>query len=68
MYEMHFKTTAELYNAFYDAQEDTSIGVVFCQLKGLRLKMGCIHFVAVEIKTHVIKAMWRGWTTSFEYT
>ena len=22
------KTTAELYNAFYDAQEDTSIGVV----------------------------------------
>jgi 1,4-dihydroxy-2-naphthoyl-CoA synthase len=63
------KTTAELYNAFYDAQEDTSIGVVLLSAEGPSSKDGVYSFVVVEIKTHVvIKAMWRGWTTSFEYT
>jgi naphthoate synthase len=43
------KTTAELYNAFYDALEDTSIGVYFL-LKDL-LKDGVYSFAAVAIKT-----------------
>jgi len=45
------KTTSELYDAFYDAGEDTSIGVVLLsQLKALHQKMEFIHFVLVEIK------------------
>jgi naphthoate synthase len=35
------KTTSELYSAFYDAQEDTSIGVVLLSAV-LHQKMECI--------------------------
>jgi naphthoate synthase len=34
------KTTAELYQAFYDAQEDTSIGVVLLSAEGPSSKDG----------------------------
>jgi naphthoate synthase len=44
------KTTAELYSAFYDAQEDTSIGV-FVVSEGPSSKDGVYSFVVVEIKT-----------------
>jgi naphthoate synthase len=61
------KTTSELYSAFYDAQEDTSIGLFCCLLKVLH-KDGVYSFVVVEIKMHVvIRVMWRRWSTSFEY-
>jgi 1,4-dihydroxy-2-naphthoyl-CoA synthase len=33
------KTTSELYSAFYDAQEDTSMGLFCCLLKVLHQKM-----------------------------
>jgi naphthoate synthase len=38
------KTTAELYNAFYDAQEDTSIGVVLLSAEGPSSKDGIYSF------------------------
>ena len=38
------KTTAELYNAFYDAQEDTSIGVVLLSAEGPSSKDGVYSF------------------------
>jgi naphthoate synthase len=45
------KTTAELYQAFYDAQEDTSIGVVLLSAEGPSSKDGVYSFVVVAIKT-----------------
>ena len=45
------KTTSELYDAFYDAQEDTSILVLYYYLlKDHLLKMVFILFVVVAIK------------------
>jgi naphthoate synthase len=44
------KTTSELYSAFYDAQEDTSIGVVLLSAEGPSSKDGVYSFVVVEIK------------------
>jgi naphthoate synthase len=41
-----------LYNAFYDAQEDTSIGVVLLSAEGPSSKDGVYSFAAVAIKTH----------------
>ena len=41
------KTTSELLEAFHDAQEDTSVGVVLFQPKGLLQKMGSTVFVLV---------------------
>ena len=38
------KTTSELYNAFYDAQEDTSIGVVLLSAEGPSSKDGIYSF------------------------
>ena len=38
------KTTAELYQAFYDAQEDTSIGVVLLSAEGPSSKDGVYSF------------------------
>ena len=38
------KTTSELYNAFYDAQEDTSIGVVLLSAEGPSTKDGVYSF------------------------
>jgi 1,4-dihydroxy-2-naphthoyl-CoA synthase len=48
------KTTSELYSAFYDAQEDTSIGVVLLSAEGPSSKDGVYSFVVVEIKMHVV--------------
>jgi naphthoate synthase len=39
MFAMLSKTTSELYSAFYDAQEDTSIGVVLLSAEGPSSKM-----------------------------
>jgi naphthoate synthase len=53
------KTTAELYDAFYNAQEDTSIGVVLLSEKGLLPKTAAGHFAREEISGPVeIRAMW----------
>ena len=38
------KTTSELYQAFYDAQEDTSIGVVLLSAEGPSSKDGVYSF------------------------
>ena len=38
------KTTSELYQAFYDAQEDTSIGVVLLSAEGPSTKDGVHSF------------------------
>ena len=38
------KTTSELYDAFYDAQEDTSIGVVLLSAEGPSSKDGVYSF------------------------
>ena len=38
------KTTSELYQAFYDAQEDTSIGVVLLSAEGPSTKDGVYSF------------------------
>ena len=38
------KTTSELYQAFYDAQEDTSIGVVLLSAEGPSTKDGIWSF------------------------
>jgi len=38
------KTTKELYEAFYDAQEDTSIGVVLLSAEGPSTKDGVYSF------------------------
>lgn len=52
------KTTKELYDAFYDAGEDTSIGVVLLSAEGPSTKMEFIPFVQVAIKKpEVIKGM-----------
>jgi naphthoate synthase len=40
-----------LYQAFYDAQEDTSIGVVLLSAEGPSSKDGVYSFVVVAIKT-----------------
>jgi hypothetical protein len=47
------KTTSELYSAFYDAQEDTLLGLFLLLLKVLHQKME-FTFVVVEIKMHVV--------------
>jgi hypothetical protein len=44
------KTTSELYSAFYDAQEDTSLGFLL-SAEGPSSKDGVYSFVVVEIKT-----------------
>ena len=44
------KTTSELYKAFYDAQEDTSIGVVLLSGEGPSPKDGAGLFVVVVTK------------------
>ena len=52
------KTTSELYRAFYDAQEDTSIGVVLLSGEGPSKKDGGWAFCSGVIKKHgAIKAM-----------
>ena len=52
------KTTSELYKAFYDAQEDTTIGVVLLSAEGPSTKDGNGHFVVVGTKRpEDIKAM-----------
>lgn len=44
------KTTSELYQAFYDAQEDTSIGVVLLSAEGPSSKDGVYSFAVVVTK------------------
>jgi 1,4-dihydroxy-2-naphthoyl-CoA synthase len=44
------KTTAELYDAFYDAQEDTSIGVAQRLLGTMGLKLTCVERRRVQGK------------------
>ena len=52
------KTTSELYRAFYDVQEDPSIGVVLLSAEGPSTKDGVYSFCSEEIKTQEgIKAM-----------
>ncbi len=43
------KTTLELYQAFYDANEDTSIGVVLLSAEGPSSKDGCLFRFVVEV-------------------
>ena len=44
------KTTSELYKAFYDATEDTSIGAVLLSAEGPSTKDGVWSFCSEEIK------------------
>ena len=52
------KTTAELLDAFHNAQEDTSLGVVLLSAEGPSSRDGIYSFCSGVIKKHVaIKAM-----------
>ena len=53
------KTTSELYDAFYDAQEDTSIGVILLSAEGPSPKDGVYAFCSGGISVPVaIRDMW----------
>lgn len=53
------KTTAELYQAFYDAQEDTSIGVVLLSAEGPSTKDEIWSFCSGgDQKAAGIRVMW----------
>jgi naphthoate synthase len=59
MFAMLFVQNDIRTSAFYDAQEDNSIGVVLLSAEGPSSKMEFTLFVVVEIKMHVVICMRR---------
>ncbi len=64
------KTTAELLQAFHDAQEDTSIGVVLLSAEGPSSKDGVYSFCSRwrSKSTRSSRLCWRRWLPSVKYS
>ena len=63
------KTTKELYEAFYDAGEDTSIGVVLLSAEGPSTKDGVYSFCSGgdQKSTRSSRLCWGRWVSQIEY-